>query len=325
MVDVDLADDDMEDEDDVQGSLVEVLVNFRPNHYQYIDDVDTKPPRKWCAFLYPTKLLKEYNKLVQTEKVECYVITERGNPCKGQLGCRAKSYIKKDERLGIYAGKVEVNNENNKSKYVAVISTNTKSKRLKMCVDGAKTCNVFAFMNDSRGMSDKTCNVRFHAYAANNAVFDDIGLPIHPVVATRDINPGEDILVSYGDTYWDNHTESKTKHTQDKRTQDGFPSDREQISMLLWDDIEIDDLRVLCKQIKMRNVKVHLYQKDDADRACYLAYCTQRIEVGEVVGILGGRVLEEAEASNQDPTACIYEPAGCKLAIEAENECRCCT
>ena len=251
---VDLADDDTEDEDDVQVTWVQAPVNFRPNHYQY-----TKPPSKWCAFLYPTKLLKEYNKLVQSEKAECCVITERGNPCKGQLGCRAKSYIMKGERVGMYAGKVEVDDEQNQSNYVAVVSTNTKSKGLRICVDAAKTCNVFAFMNDSRGMSDKTCNVRFHAYAANNAVFDDIGLPIHPVVATRDINPGEDILVSYGDTYWDNHTESKTKHTQDKRTQDGFPSDREQISMLLWDDIEIDDLRVLCKQIKMRKVKVHLY------------------------------------------------------------------
>ena len=56
----------------------------------------------------------------------------------------------------------------------------------------------------------------------------------------------------------------------------------------------------------MRNVKVAPFQNDGDYRAYYLAYCTQQIEVGEVVGILGRRVLEEAEESNQGPTACIW-------------------
>jgi len=52
---IDLVDEEEADnEDDVQITLAQAPVNFRPNHYQY-----TKPPRKWCAFLHPTKLLKE--------------------------------------------------------------------------------------------------------------------------------------------------------------------------------------------------------------------------------------------------------------------------
>ena len=108
--------------------------------------------------------------------------------------------------------------------------------------DAAKACNIFAFMNDSRGMRNKTCNARFHS-VHDTAIFDDVGLPIHPVVATRDIAAGEDILVSYGDSYWDHYKENKTMVKP--RAQEGLPSDREHTSMLLWDDMGTDDLRAV--------------------------------------------------------------------------------
>ena len=148
------------------------------------------------------------------------------------------------------------------------------------------------------------------------AIFDEVGLPIHPVWANTNIKAGDDILISYGDSYWDFYKEKEIKQP----AADGFPSDRVLTSINMWDGIEASQLRAVCKPIRMQRVKVQPHC-NDVGPVYYLAVCSRDIAVGDVVGILGGRVLEDPDAP-PDPNSCIYYPAGCKLAIEAENECR---
>lgn len=110
-------------------------------------------------------------------------------------GLFTKSPIKKDERIIEYLGEIytwkqcEERAQQNKEGYVLFVNS-------KYCIDAFDTPEHLArYANDAAGLS-KVKGLK------NNAVYD-IEKKRGYIKATRNIEAGEEIFVSYGKEYWD--------------------------------------------------------------------------------------------------------------------------
>lgn len=72
------------------------------------------------------------------------------------------------------------------------------SAELNYYVDGEDIGNEMRYINDAKGVGTKEPNVGFFISSRRTR-----GYYIAEIIAIKDIQPGEEILVSYGDGYWD--------------------------------------------------------------------------------------------------------------------------
>ena len=108
-------------------------------------------------------------------------------------GLFTKSFIPKGSRIVEYLGKLsswkDVDHRGGKNVYIYYINRNH-------VIDAYTYKKAFArYANDAGGIS-KVKGIR------NNARYEKDGLKVY-ITAARDIQPGEEIYVTYGKEYWD--------------------------------------------------------------------------------------------------------------------------
>ena len=140
---------------------------------------------------------------ISSNKVDVIDITIRNHPAYNRSGDAkqlvAKSFIAQHECIGFYGGQVKLYTENPNDDIEDWNPYQLCPKdTVSYYVDASSTGNLMRYINDSRGISAKTePNVGF--FLADKKVG---GYFVASIVAIKDIHPGEEILVNYGDGYW---------------------------------------------------------------------------------------------------------------------------
>jgi SET domain-containing protein len=108
-------------------------------------------------------------------------------------GLFAKAFIPKGTKIVEYKGKIttwkEVDHNNGKNGYIYYV------KRTHVIDAGNFKSALARYANDARGIARVTGVI-------NNAEYIEEGLKVY-IKATKDIQPGSEILVEYGKEYWD--------------------------------------------------------------------------------------------------------------------------
>jgi len=129
-----------------------------------------------------------------------YILVEKINdpthPCDGQFGVFANVDMKPDFYIGEYTGKVLLQVEQPYSHYLVDFSNPHSEGCDKVWVDALKEGNETRFINDARN-TNRPYNVTF------KKMFLD-GIMRVFVQVILDIKKGTELLVDYGDGYWDN-------------------------------------------------------------------------------------------------------------------------
>jgi hypothetical protein len=128
-----------------------------------------------------------------------------GHPAYGSesgLGVRATSHIGVGVTIGYYAGEMYPLSFTDKldidSNYLMEPSTHSK-----FVYDGKYVSNEMRFINDPRGIADLP-NVKMGKRKQRRHEFKGHSFRIsgRPIVTTRQISAGEEVLLDYGDAYW---------------------------------------------------------------------------------------------------------------------------
>lgn len=166
-----------------------------------------------------------------SDKVKVVDITIRNHPAYNRKGTAKQSIatklIPKYEFIGSYGGQiVHINNgPSTKKKSRSISQKKTKEAKRKIAdiddeaneelsmwgpyqiatevngdyyVDAENGGNEMRYINDSRGIPNKEPNVAF--FQSDNKLR---GYYISDIYAIKTIQPGEELLISYGDDYWD--------------------------------------------------------------------------------------------------------------------------
>eukprot|EP01006_Ploeotia_vitrea_P058153 TRINITY_DN68882_c0_g1_i1.p1 TRINITY_DN68882_c0_g1~~TRINITY_DN68882_c0_g1_i1.p1 ORF type:complete len:427 (+),score=37.45 TRINITY_DN68882_c0_g1_i1:31-1281(+) len=126
--------------------------------------------------------------------------------CKGQHGLFCTSPVKAGLTLGEYAGQVRAPGyQNTSSQYLADLATCNGT----LCID-AETCgNEARFINDYSSIADGPTVKLQSQYNAQTGYYG-VG-----VVCEQDLIPGEEILLSYGTSFWKVHLDASTSSCND--------------------------------------------------------------------------------------------------------------
>ena len=198
-------------------------------------------------------------------------------------------------------------------------------------VDAGVYGNELKFVNDPRG-TDRKANVQFNSLPA----FDRLGLPTVTMTTLCDIQPHQELLVNYGDRYWENvnwvklnaakpeEMTDEAGNALENEPQEQFPRGHEFTSRMIWDDVASDVLREVARPQKMPTVAVAWSEDTKSDTLGYVAFARQTIPEGECVGLIGGRLLADFPVDHRfEAEAVIYEVPGVKFrGIVAENEAK---
>jgi len=127
-------------------------------------------------------------------KFEIKIIKDPKHPCYKQRGVFSKSEIPKNTCIGHYAGLVleKTQTEGKRSAYLFCLTE-------KLDIDSSKFGNEFRYTNDPLG-TDMEANVIFVALDGRVLVF-----------TTKEIKSGDELLVKYGQDYWDEVDESEVE------------------------------------------------------------------------------------------------------------------
>jgi len=130
--------------------------------------------------------------------VKVLLIENPRHPCHQQLGCFASRFLQKYSFIGEYTGRVFIVPELViDSKYLVDFSNPYDEQLSKVWVDAGIEGNEMRFINDCKGMDPpKSANVHFKRAW--------IGGKMKVVVQTlENIESGEELLVDYGEQYWE--------------------------------------------------------------------------------------------------------------------------
>lgn len=136
------------------------------------------------------------------EKVKVVDITIRNHPAYNRKGSKqlvATELISDGEYIGSYGGQIRYFNQdddadlNEWNPYQL-----TPFEDSTYYIDGAETGNEIRYINDPKGVGNKTPNVQF--FQSDKKVR---GFYVCDVYAIKDIQPGEELMSSYGDGYWE--------------------------------------------------------------------------------------------------------------------------
>ena len=224
-------------------------------------------------------------------------------------------------QLGPYAGLVCLEDqEDTYSHYIYTLPPEGKGPLLQ--IDAAVHGNEYKFINDPRSIPGATANCEF----LQRRKYDKCGLPYAAIRTTARVPPHTELLVHYGDAYWDvmerrarlptvpGSAPAQPEGPNEAVGADWLPAGHEYTSVTLWDNVPPKVLREVAQPKGMRKVRL----RREAGRlvACARMTCSR----GEEVGVLGGRVLLRTEVP--DPGAVVYRVPGTKLRVRAENEAR---
>jgi len=123
-------------------------------------------------------------------------IRDPTHPCDGQFGVFANKDMKPDFYIGEYTGKVLLQVEQPYSHYLVDFSNPHSEGCDKVWVDALKEGNETRYINDARN-TNRPYNVTF------KKMFLDGIMRVY-VQCVLDVKKGEELLVDYGDGYWDN-------------------------------------------------------------------------------------------------------------------------
>ena len=128
--------------------------------------------------------------------VALLVVTDKSLPYCGQIGTFAAADIRTGTYIGEYAGRVFACDGSSESLYVAKYENSFEAEETDLVrIDGLKVGNEMRYINDSRN-TGRPVNVQF--------ILAWIGGSLHlMVVAVNDIAKGEEILIDYGEEYWE--------------------------------------------------------------------------------------------------------------------------
>lgn len=128
--------------------------------------------------------------------VELRKVTDTTMPYCGQIGTFAACDIRSGTYIGEYTGEVFICDGSSESLYVAKFENSFEAEETDLVrIDGLKIGNEMRYINDSRN-TGKPVNVQF--------ILAWIGGCLHLfVVSVSDIKKDEEILIDYGEEYWD--------------------------------------------------------------------------------------------------------------------------
>lgn len=146
------------------------------------------------------KLPDEHHFLVAkrclSDWVELRTVTDKALPYCGQIGVYAACPIHAGTYIGEYTGEVFVCDGTSDSLYVAKYENSFEAEETDLVrIDGLKIGNEMRYINDSRN-TGRDVNVQF--------ILAWIGGTLHLfVVCIKDIAADEELLIDYGNEYWD--------------------------------------------------------------------------------------------------------------------------
>ena len=135
--------------------------------------------------------------MVTSSKLSVVSITARNHPAYNRSGTESLRVVTvealaKHEYLGLFAGVVQPDTADGWNPYQLAPSTSCG-----YFVDASQIGNEMRFINDYRGVADAP-NVKFYLYRSRVR-----GYLATVIVALHDIEAGQELLVDYGDGYWD--------------------------------------------------------------------------------------------------------------------------
>lgn len=247
--------------------------------------MDTKGFENFDGFILPDGTRVSFS-LCVTKDIRVVPITVRNHPAYNRSGdakqvvCVKK--IKQGACLGCYGGKIE-------SGFIAFNPYQiTPDDNADYIVDASEIGNDMRFINDSRSIGNKKPNVKY--YRTSRRIK---GYFMAKIIALRDIEPGEEILVSYGDGYWDQlKLWYTTKHpiecnecnyrTTTKKNLDGhYRRNHDVIVMLECEhcDFTTNDQRSLDGHVNSKHSRLITYECEHCD---YFSYCLNQTHVHEL-------------------------------------------
>lgn len=128
--------------------------------------------------------------------VSLQVVQDKSLPYCGQIGTFAACDIRSGTYIGEYAGEVFACDGSSESLYVAKYENTFEAEETDLVrIDGLKVGNEMRYINDSRN-TGRPVNVQF--------ILAWVGGSLHLfVVSVADIRKGEEILIDYGEEYWE--------------------------------------------------------------------------------------------------------------------------
>jgi len=146
----------------------------------------------------PDGVKVSFSSPVKSVRVEDIAI--RNHPAFNRKGSKmlvATELIKENECIGYYAGEIKYFKEDDTCEDWNPYQL-TPVPQGEYYIDGQTIGNEMRFINDPRGLPNTQANAKF--YQSDRKIK---GFYVSAVHALKDIKKGEEILVSYGDDYWE--------------------------------------------------------------------------------------------------------------------------